>query len=296
MPPALTTTHRSVVTEEQIDHLGHMNVRFYAENAIAATRTLLDELSGPSHGLVIDDTYTRHRREQLLGAELEVRSGVVGIDDSRVRIYHELVNGDDEVAATFVHGCRGAMAGTAIEAARALQVDIPEHGRPRSISLDDEPLAAAPTHAAASDAGLAMRHPRAVAADECDDEGRYRMALAPMLTWGGEPVDDSSGPMLHANDDGSVVVGWAAMETRLVVGRLPSLGTQIQAFGAPVEVNDKTVRRVHWTFAADTGELLCCFEGVSLAFDTVGRRAVSIPDAARRTETERMERYRAALR
>ena len=34
---ALTVTRRSSVTEDQIDHLGHMNVRFYGVNAQAGT-------------------------------------------------------------------------------------------------------------------------------------------------------------------------------------------------------------------------------------------------------------------
>ncbi len=40
----LTTTHTSTVTEDQIDHLGHMNVRFYAVNARAGTDALLADL------------------------------------------------------------------------------------------------------------------------------------------------------------------------------------------------------------------------------------------------------------
>ena len=35
--PALPVTHTSTVTEDQIDHLGHMNVRFYGTNAQAAS-------------------------------------------------------------------------------------------------------------------------------------------------------------------------------------------------------------------------------------------------------------------
>lgn len=58
---ALRVTHRSSVTPDQIDHLGHMNVRFYAVNALAATRTVLAELRGWD-GLPhqVHDVYTRH--------------------------------------------------------------------------------------------------------------------------------------------------------------------------------------------------------------------------------------------
>ena len=44
----LPTTHRSTVTEDQIDHLGHMNVRFYGVNARQGTETLLSHLGAPS--------------------------------------------------------------------------------------------------------------------------------------------------------------------------------------------------------------------------------------------------------
>ena len=37
---ALEITHRSSVTEDQIDHLGHMNVQYYGTNARAATRAM----------------------------------------------------------------------------------------------------------------------------------------------------------------------------------------------------------------------------------------------------------------
>ena len=55
----LRTTHESQVTEDQIDHLGHMNVAFYAVNAQAGTRAVLAEL--PAWGRrpsVVDDVYT----------------------------------------------------------------------------------------------------------------------------------------------------------------------------------------------------------------------------------------------
>ena len=92
----LTVTHTSTVTPDQIDHLGHMNVRYYGVNACSATRSLVG--AAP-----IVDMYTRHHREQLVGAELEVRSGLLDVDDRTVRLYHELANTDTgDVAATFV--------------------------------------------------------------------------------------------------------------------------------------------------------------------------------------------------
>ncbi|HEX5946441.1 MAG TPA: hypothetical protein VFY82_09200, partial [Acidimicrobiales bacterium] len=75
----LPTTHESTVTEDQIDHLGHMNVRYYAENARAGTRSLLGGLPGwGRRPFVVHDVYTRHHREQMLGTALVVRSAILG--------------------------------------------------------------------------------------------------------------------------------------------------------------------------------------------------------------------------
>lgn len=101
----LQVTHTSSVTEDQIDHLGHMNVRFYGVNAHAATRTILSTLDGwPDGEHLVHDAYTRHRREQMLGTPLLVRSGFLGVDPEGLRIHHELVPANAEgLAATFVH-------------------------------------------------------------------------------------------------------------------------------------------------------------------------------------------------
>ena len=68
----LRTTHTSTVTEDQIDHLGHMNVRFYGVNAQAGTRAVLGGLPGwTGRPYLVHDTYTRHHREQLFGTTLD---------------------------------------------------------------------------------------------------------------------------------------------------------------------------------------------------------------------------------
>jgi hypothetical protein len=63
---ALRVTHTSTVTPDQLDHLGHMNVRFYSVNALAGTRAALADLPGwDGRPHVVHDVYTRHHREQL---------------------------------------------------------------------------------------------------------------------------------------------------------------------------------------------------------------------------------------
>jgi acyl-CoA thioester hydrolase len=283
----LQTTHRTTVTEDMIDHLGHMNVRYYGVAARAASDAVVRELGGEGdldvHAV---DIYTRHFREQLLGAELEVRSLVLSRGGGSLRLYHELRNTETEdLAASFVHRLDARHGGELVTgwppAGGSGDTDIPEHGRPRSISLDTAPLATAPGLAdVRADTLLAMRLPRTIEADECRPDGSYDPSAAPFLLWGGEPLEGATGPTLHAGPDGQLV-GWATMENRMVINRLPRRGDRIQSFGAVVEIRDKTTHRVMWGYDLDRGDLLVAFEVIDVALDTVSRRAVSIPDELR---------------
>ncbi len=291
-PPAtLVVTHRSSVTEEQIDHLGHMNVRFYGVNAAAGTETLLAGLEPPA-GLRFRpvDTYTRHHREQMLGANLVVRSGVVGADVD-LRLYHELVNEDSDVlAATFVHRVRPErdgrstdLPGRLAEAAQAVMIEIPAHGATRSISLATDPVVSAPSLGVLRDRGLAMRRARAVTAEECDADGVFIAAMAPGLVWAGEPVEGRFPEFLHTGPNGEQM-GWASMETRMTTARLPRIDDRIQSFSAVLAVRDKILHNIMWAFDVDREDLLITFEVVNLAFDIGARRPLTIPDHIRSAE------------
>lgn len=294
----LRTTHTSTVTEDQIDHLGHMNVMYYAVNAHAATRAVLGELAGwDGRAHLVHDTYTRHHREQLLGAPLVVRSAVLAATPAVLRLHHELANADTgELAATFVHGLspmdaegrRTELPDTSVAAASAEVVPTPDHAAPRSISLDADLLLHAPSIELLRDRGLAMRKERRVSAEECDAAGHYRVERAPMLTWAGEPLEGGLDDVLHETADG-IRMGWAVMENRIQIGTLPRAGTRIQSFGAGVGIQDKVTHKVHWTFDLDSGELLTAFESINMAFDIGGRRAMSIPAGYRERELERLQ-------
>jgi acyl-CoA thioester hydrolase len=291
--PMLRTTHTSAVTEDQIDHLGHMNVMYYGVNAIAGTRAVLADLPGWDDGLLVFDTYTRHHHEQLLGTSLAVRSAVLTADATAVRIHHELRNADtDELAATFVHGAhpvdadgvRRPVPDAAIAAAAAVAAPLPDYAAPRSVSLDADLLASSPSLETLLARGLEFRLPRTVGPHECDAQGRYRVEMAPALTWAGEQVEGDEPDHLHETSDGKLM-GWASMETRAVFGELPTVGTRIQSFAAGVAIHDKVIHRVNWAYDLDRGALLTAFESISLAFDVRSRRPMSIPGGYRaRTE------------
>lgn len=240
---------------------------------------------------LVDDVYTRHHREQLLGTKLVVRSAVLGADAGGLRLHHELAARDDGVpAATFVHrirpldeGCRPSrLSDRLVGVAQDLSIPAPPpYAETRTISLDADVLASAPSLDQARARGLAMR--RAVTADECDAARHYVPSMAPMLVWGGEPVGRGAGPWLE-EVPGGVVLGWETMETRIQTRRLPGPGERVQSFGATVAIADEVTHRVHWCFDVEQGELLVGFEMVSMAFDIRGRRPMSIPDGHRRRE------------
>ena len=124
--PSLKVSHHSTVTPDQIDDLGHMNVRYYGINASAGTKTLCERLGIARPPM--RSSYTRHHHEQMEGADLVVRSAVIP-GGERLRIYHELRNdADDDLAATFVH----ELDHPAIDAPA---FELPAHGAPRSLSL-----------------------------------------------------------------------------------------------------------------------------------------------------------------
>jgi acyl-CoA thioesterase FadM len=287
--PMLEVTHTSTVTADQIDHLGHMNVRFYGVNAHAATRNMLQELDGwPNGPHLVHDTYTRHHHEQLVGTPLEVRSAYLGASPEGLRIHHELASADgSDLAAVFVHhvspidetGMRRPVPENAVKAAGAALVEPLPYAASRTVDLALDPMASSPSLDLVRQRGLEIRKPRLITPQEGDRHGYFNPDMTMMLMWGGEAPDhvDNWGPDLHEGPGGELM-GWAVMETRIQLSRLPRVGTRIQSFGATIAIHQRAVHRLHWCFDIDAGDVLACFEGVDVAFDTRARRTMVIPE------------------
>jgi acyl-CoA thioester hydrolase len=143
----------SLVGPEEIDSLGHLNVRFYLARIDRASRRLLDalglseaELDRRQAVLRRVDTYSRFRREQFEGAELTVHGGTIGCVGDQVRCYFEIRNpARDELAANFVTGTvlGDRVSRRSLELPASVRqvneqygVHIPEYATPRSLSLD----------------------------------------------------------------------------------------------------------------------------------------------------------------
>lgn len=292
----LQLLHEATVDEDEIDHLGHMNVRYYLEKAMRATRRLTADLgltpdACADLGAVLElrDAYTRHFREQLAGDRLVVMGGVLDVRADGLRLYHELVNpARDERAATFVHEMKLRRRDTraplplpemAAKSAGDHRVEWPEAGRPRSIDLDQRP----PTISLdlARERRLEMRGVRVVRPEECDAEGFFIASRYQDLVWGGDPAESRpTGVPLFETDSGGKF-GWASLESRGILHALPRVGARVQSFGAEVALAGKTSFRHHWVFDVDSGELVCSSSVVNLAFDIEARRAIEIPTKIR---------------
>lgn len=297
MRSELEVLHRATVGEEAIDELGHMNVRFYLEEALIATHAL-SERHGLStewchdQGIVLElqEIYTRHYREQLLGARLAVAGGVLAIRPDGIRLYHELVNPSlGERAATFIHDLKlrdrktrasRPLPEMVAESARAAVVDWPEHGRARTLDLDKAPPVV--DLALAQERGLAMRSERFIDRNDCDEDGYFIASRYQDLCWGGQRLQGQYADswLLDMEDGGKF--GWATLESRGVWVERPRVGARIQSFGAEVALAPKTSFRHHWVFDLDRGVLLCVSSVVNLAFDVGARRAIEIPATVRK--------------
>lgn len=261
MSEPLHVSHTSEVTEDQIDQLGHMNVRFYGANASAGSRSMLQTMGVPGDAVIVD-LHTRHHNEQLLGSSLEVRSGLVDVGRG-LALYHELRNAaTDDLAATFIH----VFDRPKLEAPTMV---VPEHGRPRSLDLTTDPIETAPSVQTLQELELAMR-PRRVLHDD------VTAATAAELIWGGLPSEEEQRDWIEDGPNGERMA-WATMESRLRINRLAPAGTRIQSFAATTAIERKTTRSTRWVYDLDRGDVLVAFDVVNLAFDINTRRSMLVP-------------------
>lgn len=254
-----------------------MNVRHYGGNAYAASQALCAKLG--LGDLSLRSAYTRHHREQMEGNMLEVRSAILS-DGPQLRFYHELRNQtNNDLAATFVHELdRPPPPSSALHGVP--EIVLPAYGQPRSLRLDVDGLASAPTLDALRDRGLAIRVPRTVTDEDTMGAATVPYWLANNLIWNGERPDDETDWIrtLPNGDRYAFVV----MEARLWVHPEPvALGTPIESFSANVEMGEKVTRDVSWAYNSETGVPLVVIEGIDLCFNMNQRRSMVIPEQSR---------------
>jgi acyl-CoA thioester hydrolase len=291
----LQLLYSTTVGPEQIDALGHMNVRFYGVHALVGARAFHEQLglpeaagSGNDTHTTFIDLYTRHYFEQLEGAPLEVWGGVLAIHECEIQMYYELRNPElENFGATYVFTVQHQDAAThtsrpltpeIVEAARKTIVDWPEHGQPRSIDLHNTLKA------------LSLDEVRALNIDErdkwtieerqCDDTGAYNINSFQDLIWGGGDISDEE-DWVRTLENGDRM-GFATMESRCSLVKLPSAGTRVQSYRATIDVTKKVQHEIFWVYDIDSGDLLCTGSFVDVAFNINTRSSVEIPDFERK--------------
>jgi acyl-CoA thioester hydrolase len=88
-------TYRGVVYPWQCDHMGHMNVQFYAEKFDEATWQLFaaicmtpEYLRGANRGMVAVEQKTKYKAEVVAGDVIGVRSCILEIKCKSIRFCH----------------------------------------------------------------------------------------------------------------------------------------------------------------------------------------------------------------
>ena len=85
-------TYRGVVYPNQVDHIGHMNVQWYAAKFDEATWHFVSNLG-------ITPTYLRDERmgmAALPGDLLVVKSRLLEIKEKSIRFLHQMLNAEDD--------------------------------------------------------------------------------------------------------------------------------------------------------------------------------------------------------
>jgi acyl-CoA thioester hydrolase len=293
---------RGLCNAWECDTMGHMNVRFYMERAHQGWAPLAAamKLPGAFHHeatstLVPREAHIRFHREIRPGEGLDMRGGVLSVEDETLVFYQELVKTQENaVAATYrvvlehVEAKTGrpfAWPRKARDALSALMIDkIPEHAAPRSVDLN------APRETGSLDLALKLNVPQiglsVIQADEVDSFGRMRPEFILgrqsdgtahlVAAWRREAV-----AALTAEDGVEREAGGAALECRLSFRRWPKAGDLVQVHGGIVNVAAKTMRFVFWIVDPVSGECWWESETAVAHFDVKARRAFEAPPEMR---------------
>ena len=101
------TTYSTPILEEWVDYNGHLRDAFYLLIFSYATDALMDRLGLDSqsreaggHSLFTLEVHLNYLHEVKLGAQVEVRTQLIGHDKKRLHVYHSLhLVGDERALA-----------------------------------------------------------------------------------------------------------------------------------------------------------------------------------------------------
>lgn len=108
MIPAPFDRYRGEVLPEWIDLNGHMNLAYYTVLFDYASDLLFDTIGigrdykdATGHGTFVVETHNLYENELLIGERVRVASQILGADDKRLHVAHEMFRlADDRRSAT----------------------------------------------------------------------------------------------------------------------------------------------------------------------------------------------------
>ena len=295
------------VTADQIDSLGHLNVRYYIERMDDANRRLLSGLGITGNAdtfLRRVDTYNKFRREQFEGAVLSthgalIAEGLIGPAGS-VPAYFEVRNeATGEIAASFLTATLrvdqttqqpvGAMVSEGLPSSGELApMAPPEASLPRSLSLSaprvipmQTLMDELPTEVVQGN--MTGRRENVVKVEDCDDRGRLREDVDLMtIVFRALPqdADDQAtmGPPIQRDESGRRFA-WAMMETRSYVFEYPHVGDVVIALSVDLDCGDKWRQTRRFMFNKGSGSILGVYDSIGVCIDLDARRAIETPAA-----------------
>ena len=216
-----------------------------------------------------------------------------------LRAFYELANpARGEIAATFIivtaltdraTGGPAPLPAETLKAAEAARIELPDHGRPRTIDLAPprldltyDAVAARISEEGSDPWSRRMKWP--VPAEACDEHGNLVDTGALMFGGFRQPSAEEMrkhGPMTFTGDDGHRL-GWASLETRMVRVSQARAGDVLSSISAEVGLHAKVRHSRRWLFNLTSGQLVSLNDNVSIALDLDARRAIDIPPSIRR--------------
>jgi acyl-CoA thioester hydrolase len=137
-------TYRGIVYPWQCDHMGHMNVMWYASKFDEACWQLLSMLGlNPTRfaeegtGMAAVEQHIQYKRELHAGQAVTIQSAVLEVKDKSIHMLHKLIDdASGDISATTV------VVGVHIDAILRKAIPIPEDVRDRALRMKEQEFAA----------------------------------------------------------------------------------------------------------------------------------------------------------
>jgi len=137
-------TYRGTVYPWHCDHMGHMNVMWYAGKFDEACWQLLGILglhrsrfAQDGTGMAAVEQHIQYRRELHAGDTVTIQSALLEVKDKSIHMLHKMVHdATGEVAATTV------VVGVHIHARMRTAIRLPEDVRQRAMEMKEQEIAA----------------------------------------------------------------------------------------------------------------------------------------------------------